>query len=166
MGCSLLSSLALLALSSFAQVHAAETKVYDFNVTWVTANPDGQFERPTIGINGQWPLPLINVTKGDRVVVNMMNQLGNESTSLHFHGLYQNGTTEMDGPIGVSQCAVPPGSTFTYNFTVNQPGTVGILCCFMSLARMCTLTKSYTVLVPFTRSRPVPGWPTGCIPCA
>lgn len=29
----------------------------------------------------------------------------------------------MDGPVGVTQCDVPPGSTFTYNFTVEQPGT-------------------------------------------
>lgn len=50
-------------------------------------------------------------------------QLGNQSTSLHFHGLFQNGTNEMDGPVGVTQCDVPPGSTFTYNFTIDQPGT-------------------------------------------
>lgn len=29
----------------------------------------------------------------------------------------------MDGPVGVTQCDVPPGSSFTYNFTVEQPGT-------------------------------------------
>lgn len=29
----------------------------------------------------------------------------------------------MDGPIGVVQCDVPPGSNFTYNFTIAQPGT-------------------------------------------
>lgn len=29
----------------------------------------------------------------------------------------------MDGPAGVNQCEIPPGSSFTYNFTINQPGT-------------------------------------------
>jgi iron transport multicopper oxidase len=29
----------------------------------------------------------------------------------------------MDGPVGVTQCGIPPGSTFTYNFTIEQPGT-------------------------------------------
>ncbi|KAJ4373145.1 hypothetical protein N0V83_003436 [Neocucurbitaria cava] len=29
----------------------------------------------------------------------------------------------MDGPVGVSQCSIPPGSSFTYNFTIDQPGT-------------------------------------------
>ncbi|KAL9621662.1 MAG: hypothetical protein Q9160_003915 [Pyrenula sp. 1 TL-2023] len=103
-------------------VHAA-TRVYDFELGWVRANPDGQFERPTIGINGQWPIPRIEATVGDRLVVNVNNQLGNQTASLHFHGIFQNGTTEMDGSAGVSHCPIPAGSRFTYNFTVDQPGT-------------------------------------------
>ncbi|EHK48959.1 uncharacterized protein TrAtP1_000467 [Trichoderma atroviride] len=101
----------------------AATVNYDFNITWVTANPDGAFPRPVIGINNQWPIPQIEANIGDRVVINVNNQLGNQSTSLHFHGIYQNGSTHMDGPVGVSQCQIPPGYSFTYNFTINQPGT-------------------------------------------
>jgi hypothetical protein len=41
------------------------------------ANPDGLYERPTIGINGQWPLPIMTATINDTVVVNVINQLGN-----------------------------------------------------------------------------------------
>ena len=37
--------------------------------------------------------------------------------------MYQNGSSHMDGPVGVSQCEIPPGSSFTYNFTVDQIGT-------------------------------------------
>ncbi|KAF2740803.1 iron transport multicopper oxidase FET3 precursor [Polyplosphaeria fusca] len=99
------------------------TVTYDFDVGWVHANPDEAFNRPTIGINGQWPIPPIVATKGDRIVVNVKNSLSNESTSLHFHGLYQNGSTHMDGPPSVTQCGIAPGSSFTYNFTVDQPGT-------------------------------------------
>ncbi|MCJ1408319.1 hypothetical protein MMC19_002394 [Ptychographa xylographoides] len=110
----------LCTISSFVQ---AATVTYDFNITWVTANPDGAFDRPTIGINGQWPIPRISANVGDQVIVNVLNQLGNETTSLHFHGLYMNGTTHMDGPVGVSQCAIPPGATFTYDFKITQPGT-------------------------------------------
>ncbi|KAH8677280.1 Cupredoxin, partial [Xylariales sp. PMI_506] len=101
----------------------AATVSYDWNITWVTANPDGAFDRPTIGINGEWPVPAITADVGDSVVIHVTNLLGNQSTSLHFHGLYMNGTTHMDGPDQVSQCAIPPGSEFTYNFTINQPGT-------------------------------------------
>lgn len=101
----------------------AATVTYDFDIGWVRANPDGQADRPVIGINGQWPIPVMEVNVGDRVVVNVLNSLGNQSTSLHFHGLFMNGTTMMDGPAQVSQCAIAPGLRFTYDFEVNQPGT-------------------------------------------
>ncbi|KAJ9133544.1 Multicopper oxidase [Pleurostoma richardsiae] len=117
----LLSALPLVfGLLSFAD---AATVTYDFNISWVTANPDGAFARPTIGINGQWPLPQMTANIGDRIIVNAVNSLGNQSTSLHFHGLFQNGTTQMDGAAQVSQCDIPPGASFTYNFTIDQPGT-------------------------------------------
>lgn len=99
---------------------AAATVTYNFNITWVQANPDGAMDRPVIGINGKWPLSTINANVGDDVVVKVNNQLGNQSTSLHFHGLFMNGTNHMDGPAGVVQCPIPPGSSFTYNFTVRR----------------------------------------------
>jgi len=109
----------LIPICLFFSLALADTVTYDFDVSWVYANPDGLFNRPVIGINGKWPIPPIVASKGDRVVVNVKNSLGNESTSLHFHGLYQNGTNHMDGPVGVTQCAIPPGNSFTYNFTVS-----------------------------------------------
>lgn len=98
---------------------SAETRTYNFTVGWVTRNPDGLQPRPVIGINGEWPIPRIEANVGDRVVVIVHNDLGNQSTSLHFHGLYMNGTNHMDGISGVTQCPIPPGSTFTYDFTVS-----------------------------------------------
>ncbi|KAJ5690424.1 hypothetical protein N7462_004816 [Penicillium macrosclerotiorum] len=106
----------------------AKTVTYDFNVTWVTANPDGLYDRKVVGINNQWPLPVIEVDKGDQLVVKMHNGLGDKSTSIHFHGMFQNGTNDMDGPSMVTQCPVPPGSSITYNFTVNQNGTYWYHC--------------------------------------
>jgi len=123
MALSLSNFLYAICAFSFFSLSRTETVTFNWNVTWVTANPDGMFNRRTMGINGQWPVPVVNITKGDRVVVNLYNGLGDQSTSLHFHGMFQNGTTEMDGPVGVSQCGIPPGSSFTYNFTVEQPGT-------------------------------------------
>ncbi|KAF9870500.1 multicopper oxidase [Colletotrichum karsti] len=110
-------------LAALLQTACAATVSYDFSIGWVIAAPDGVFQRPVIGINGQWPIPRIDANVGDTVLINVHNDLGNQSTSLHFHGLYMNGTTHMDGPAQVSQCAIPPGSSFTYNFTINQPGT-------------------------------------------
>lgn len=84
----------------------SETVEFNFDIGWTYANPDGAARRPVIGINGQWPIPTIAVTKGDQVVVHAKNSLGNATTSLHFHGLYMNGTTEMDGAPGATQCEV------------------------------------------------------------
>ncbi|QGA20243.1 hypothetical protein EYB26_007945 [Talaromyces marneffei] len=115
----------LLALNEFV---VAKDVVYDFNVTWVVANPDGLADRKVVGINGQWPLPVIEVDKGDRLIVKVYNGLGDKGTSIHFHGMFQNETNEMDGPSMVTQCPIPPGSSFTYNFTVNQNGTYWYHC--------------------------------------
>lgn len=113
-----ISLVLLLALALIAEA-ANGTVTYDFNITWVRANPDGAFERPTIGINGKWPLPVMTAEIGDQVIVNVDNQLGNQSTTLHFHGIFQNGSASMDGPAQVSQCGIPAGGKFTYNFTVS-----------------------------------------------
>ncbi|KKK22725.1 hypothetical protein P175DRAFT_0504307 [Aspergillus ochraceoroseus IBT 24754] len=122
------SALATAAVLCIASRATAKDVVHDFNVTWVTANPDGLMERKVVGINGHWPLPVIEVDKGDRLIVTMYNGLGDHDASIHFHGMFQNGTNEMDGPSMVTQCPIPPGQSFTYNFTVNQNGTYWYHC--------------------------------------
>lgn len=106
--------LLFLGYVSFA---VSKTVTYNWDITWVTASPDG-FARPVIGVNGKWPTPVIEVDLHDRLVVNVYNKLGNESTSLHWHGLPQHDTTVMDGSTGITQCPIPPGERFTYDFFV------------------------------------------------
>jgi len=113
----------VVALLGAISLTSAATVTHDFDISWVTANPDGLANRPTIGINGQWPIPRIQANVGDRIIVNVLNSLGNQSTSLHFHGIFMNGSTHMDGPSQTTQCPIRPGGRFTYNFTVEQPGT-------------------------------------------
>ncbi|KAL2884711.1 multicopper oxidase, type 1 [Ceratocystis lukuohia] len=85
-------------------------------------NPDGVF-RPMVLINNQFPGPLIEVNSGDNIVVHVDNR-GINATSIHFHGIFQNGTNAMDGTVGITQCPIAPGTTYTYNFTVSgQSGT-------------------------------------------
>ncbi|CAL5870562.1 uncharacterized protein PFLUO_LOCUS4801 [Penicillium psychrofluorescens] len=120
--------LCLSAVFFCLQCCQAKTVQFDWNVTWVTANPDGLYDRKVVGINGQWPLPVVEVNKGDRLVVNMYNGLGDKSASIHWHGMFQNGTNNMDGPSMVTQCPIVPGSSFTYDFTVNQNGTYWYHC--------------------------------------
>ncbi|KAF2097959.1 hypothetical protein NA57DRAFT_66467 [Rhizodiscina lignyota] len=111
---------ASLFLLGFGQL--AFSALFKWDVTWVDAAPDG-FNRPVIGINGQWPCPPIEVEVGEQITVVLTNKLGNETTGLHFHGFSQRGTNQMDGPAGVTQCPIPPGSTFTYSFKADSPGT-------------------------------------------
>ncbi|KAJ6033085.1 uncharacterized protein N7446_008619 [Penicillium canescens] len=120
--------LRLAFLYFFVHSCQAKTVTLDFNVTWVNANPDGLAERKVVGINGQWPLPVIEVDKGDQLIVNTYNGLGDRSTSIHWHGMFQNGTNNMDGASMVTQCPIPPGSSYTYNLTVNQNGTYWYHC--------------------------------------
>jgi iron transport multicopper oxidase len=60
---------------------------------------------------------------GDTIKLTMTNNLGNESTAIHFHGIFQRNTTYADGPAMVTQCPVQPGAQFVYEFKVTQPGT-------------------------------------------
>ncbi|KAF7516968.1 hypothetical protein G7054_g13961 [Neopestalotiopsis clavispora] len=114
-----LSSIAVLAQ---AVGTLADTISLDWEITWVNAAPDG-FHRPVIGVNGKWPCPPIHAAVGDTVVINMKNSLGNQTTGLHFHGINQLETNYMDGASMVNSCPVVPGSSMTYSFTADEPGT-------------------------------------------
>ncbi|ROW05770.1 hypothetical protein VMCG_05264 [Cytospora schulzeri] len=96
---------------------------YVFNITHALAAPDG-FWKPMILVNNQSPGPLIEANTGDTVRVTLNNHMPNASTSVHFHGIDQRNTTWMDGVASVSQCGVPPGGSWTYEFVVEgQRGT-------------------------------------------
>lgn len=70
-------------------------------------------------INGKFPGPLIRLNRGDRLLVNVTNKLTN-STAMHWHGIFQYGTPWMDGTSGVTQCPIPAGQSFQYNFTIDR----------------------------------------------
>ncbi len=90
------------------------TREYNFTLAEIQLSPDGVF-RTMIAINGRFPGPLIRANMGDRLVINVQNNLPN-GTAIHWHGLYQNGTNWMDGTSGITQCPIPPnGGRFTYN---------------------------------------------------
>jgi iron transport multicopper oxidase len=84
----------------------AATKSLEWDIGYTTANPDAQFERRVIGVNGQWPPPAIELDYGDTLVLDVTNSLGDVVTGLHAHGLFQNNTNYYDGPVGVVQWCV------------------------------------------------------------
>jgi len=116
------SSIQAFGLAAFSGIIEAATVTYDFDVTWVWASPDG-YGRPVVGINNQWPCPTIEANLNDTLVINLTNKLGNQTTGLHWHGINQISTPFMDGPSGVTQCPIPPGSTIKYQFFADTAGT-------------------------------------------
>lgn len=96
---------------------------YELRINHGYAAPDG-FRKLMILANGQSPGPLIEANTGDTLKITVFNDMKNVSTSIHWHGLDQRNSTWMDGVFGVSQCAIPPGQSFTYEFQVlDQRGT-------------------------------------------
>jgi manganese oxidase len=70
--------------------------------------------------NGQVPGPRLRVTEGERVRIKVTNRLP-ESTTVHWHGLIL--ANNMDGPAKITQAPIPPGGSYTYEFTTEQSGT-------------------------------------------
>ncbi|ORY63280.1 laccase [Pseudomassariella vexata] len=105
---------------------------YWFNIENTTASPDG-FEMPVQLINGSFPGPTIIADWGDTVgnpilmpditVVHVSNSLQNNGTGIHFHGIRQNWTSEMDGVPSITQCPIAPGDAATYTWRAVQYGT-------------------------------------------
>lgn len=100
---------------------AAETHVFNWTTGYGERDLDGTGNmRRIITCNGEFPWPDVQVQKGDTVQVYLTNGFDDKNTSLHFHGLFQPGTNQMDGPEMVTQCPIGPGQTFLYNFTVTE----------------------------------------------
>lgn len=72
------------------------------------------------GYNGQIPGPEIRVTEGDRVRIVFTNKLP-KATTIHWHGV--DVPNDQDGVPGVTQKAIKPGETYTYEFIAKPAGT-------------------------------------------
>ncbi|KAF9477937.1 laccase [Pholiota conissans] len=75
-----------------------------------------------------FPGPVITGFKGDTFSLNVIDELTDTtmltSTSIHWHGMFQEGTNWADGPVGVNQCPIASGHSFLYQFSVpDQAGT-------------------------------------------
>jgi FtsP/CotA-like multicopper oxidase with cupredoxin domain len=69
--------------------------------------------------NGQVPGPVIRGRVGERIRIVLTNRLP-EPTTVHWHGIGL--PIGMDGVPGISQKAVEPGETFTYEFDLKHEG--------------------------------------------
>jgi FtsP/CotA-like multicopper oxidase with cupredoxin domain len=100
------------------------TRNYEFTLSRGQLAPDG-YLRDVILVNGGFPGPLIEANWGDKISVNVFNNISgeDEGTTLHWHGFLQTGTPEMDGVPGITQCPIAPGRNFTYEFTAEIYGS-------------------------------------------
>jgi FtsP/CotA-like multicopper oxidase with cupredoxin domain len=98
-----------------------DTKVYEITVEEIQHQIDA-VNPPVaaLGFNGTWPGPRIDVVEGDKIRATFTNKM-RESTGIHFHG--QSLPNAMDGVPHITQQPIPPGGSFTYEFTAKTTGS-------------------------------------------
>lgn len=106
----------LLAPDSWAAI-----KEYHLNISQGMVNLTGKpVKRMTV--NGKFIAPLLEFEESDEAVIHVHNQLKDQDTSLHWHGLLLPGL--MDGVPGFNGFqGIQPKGDFTYRFKVRQNGT-------------------------------------------
>ncbi|KAM1892115.1 hypothetical protein ACFX14_035308 [Malus domestica] len=90
---------------------------YDWTVSYITASPLGVKQR-VIGINGQFPGPILNVTTNWNVVINVKNNL-DEPLLLTWNGIQNRKNSWQDGVSGTN-CPIHAGWNWTYEFQVKD----------------------------------------------
>ncbi|KAF2671315.1 conidial pigment biosynthesis oxidase Arb2/brown2 [Microthyrium microscopicum] len=93
---------------------------FQLDLTWKEGSPDGN-KRQMVLMNNQFPGPQLTLNYGDTVQFVVHNRLPFEAT-VHFHGIDQQGTPWFDGVPGVSQDAIQPGTSFTYDWNATSHG--------------------------------------------
>ncbi|MCD0472073.1 multicopper oxidase family protein [Flavobacterium sp. JAS] len=106
----------LIALSAQAQ----KVVRYDLHVRDTIVNFSGK-EKRAIAVNGQIPMPTLTFTEGDIAEIYVHNDLKNEDTALHWHGLFL--PNKEDGVPYLTQMPIKPGTTHKYTFPIIQNGT-------------------------------------------
>uniref|UniRef100_A0A0A9W3I8 Laccase-12 n=1 Tax=Lygus hesperus TaxID=30085 RepID=A0A0A9W3I8_LYGHE len=83
----------------------------------------GGLVRTAIAVNGLIPGPSVLVCEGDRVEVQVKNQLKTEALTIHWHGVHQTISPFSDGVPYINQLPLPPSAEFTYTFMAEPRGT-------------------------------------------
>lgn len=105
----------------FAPYSLAAIKEYHLNINQGMVNVTGKSVK-RITVNGKFIAPLLEFEEGDEAVIHVHNQLKDQDTSLHWHGLLLPGL--MDGVPGFNGFkSIKPNGSFEYRFKVRQNGT-------------------------------------------
>lgn len=96
---------------------------YTLSITNTTCNPDGHGSRVCLLINGSLPGPTLRGNWGDTFRITVRNFMQHNGTSIHWHGLRQLNSVTQDGVNGITECALAPGDSKTYQFKATEYGT-------------------------------------------
>ena len=99
------------------------TRRYYLEASDMTLYPDGVANTGGKVFNRSYPGPWIQACWGDELEITVRNSLRTNGTTVHWHGLRQLGSVEMDGVNAVTQCPIAPGDSFTYKFRAMQYGS-------------------------------------------
>jgi len=113
-------------LSSIELLPTSQAKVvpYTLDVYYISGAPDGIHKDKILGINGQFPGPTLEANVGDTLKITVINSIqDSQNTSIHWHGIHQQGSLFEDGSSMITQCPLPPGQSMVYRFKVTQAGT-------------------------------------------
>ncbi|KAG0650862.1 Diphenol oxidase 1 [Hyphodiscus hymeniophilus] len=101
-----------------------KTITHYWTITKDSISPDGVSKKVYM-VNGEFPGPTLQCRSGDRMIIHVTNSLVDEDVSIHWHGLRMRNANLMDGAVGFTQCPIPAGRKFTYDFDIDheQSGT-------------------------------------------
>lgn len=110
--------------TDFAKEWPSTGKVvtYELEMTHETLSPDG-VPRDMMVFNKQYPGPTIEADWGDIIQVKLTNSLKTNGTSIHWHGMRQLHSNQMDGVNGLTECPMAPGEVRTYTFKAVEYGS-------------------------------------------
>ena len=95
---------------------------YWLNIAETPIGPDGYLKPVGLVINNTYPGPVLEACWGDTFKIHVTNRISTEGSTIHWHGIRQFNTTQMDGTNGVTQCPIAQNDTFTYQFLAQQYG--------------------------------------------
>ena len=93
---------------------------YDLHISESKQSPAGKLVR-VLTVNGGIPGPTLRFREGDFARIRVHNDLRNETTSTHWHGLLL--PNKEDGVPHITTPPILPGTTHTFQFTLRQSGT-------------------------------------------
>ncbi|PYH91305.1 hypothetical protein BO71DRAFT_486353 [Aspergillus ellipticus CBS 707.79] len=114
------SALTLSVFQCLIQYVATDSVNFEFDLTWDDYEVAGTTRKMILN-NGNFPGPTLMLKQYDDVEIVVNNNMP-FPTSIHWHGIQQQGSPWADGVPGLTQQAIQPGTSFTYRWKADDYG--------------------------------------------